>query len=231
VHGEADVYAFGVFLLELITGKDFAGIMETWPDEDNTLLADRVSEGLGPQRELGRTPMRVLLPGYLPVLAAAALSCGLSAPHSPHLPGSHSLFLAQPCGNALETALPFVLILLELPLLAPVGRRVQIAAPLEGQSLGHLLDTELQGTEGLDLGEVESLVRLALLCLTPDPKERPSMSSVAKLLGNKGLAGRWAQWQEEAVNMKDVINLVRNPDLWNDMTTGVTLTGSDPRAR
>lgn len=49
VNGECtdktDVYAFGVFLLELITGKDFAGILEMWPDEDDKLLADRVSVG------------------------------------------------------------------------------------------------------------------------------------------------------------------------------------------
>lgn len=116
---------------------------------------------------------------------------------------------------------------LTFPFLAPAASWVQIMASLEGQSVGSLLDAELQGTEGLDLEEVESLVRVAMLCLNADPKERPTMSSVAKLLGNRDLAQRWAQWQEEAVNMKDVINLVRNPDLWNDMTTGVTLTDID----
>lgn len=42
---KTDVYAYGVFLLELITGKDFAGILETWPDEDEKLLVERVSLG------------------------------------------------------------------------------------------------------------------------------------------------------------------------------------------
>ncbi|XVE86437.1 hypothetical protein DITRI_Ditri18aG0034200 [Diplodiscus trichospermus] len=47
-----------------------------------------------------------------------------------------------------------------------------------------------------DPEEVETIVRVALLCTLSSPEERPTMAEVVKMLEGDGLAERWAEWEE-----------------------------------
>ncbi|XVE83435.1 hypothetical protein DITRI_Ditri16bG0088600 [Diplodiscus trichospermus] len=47
-----------------------------------------------------------------------------------------------------------------------------------------------------DPKEVETIVRVALLCTQSSPEDRPTMAEVVKMLEGVGLAERWAQWEE-----------------------------------
>ncbi|XP_022750865.1 probable LRR receptor-like serine/threonine-protein kinase At5g63710 [Durio zibethinus] len=47
-----------------------------------------------------------------------------------------------------------------------------------------------------DPKEVETIVRVALLCTQSSPEDRPTMAEVVKMLDGIGLAERWAEWEE-----------------------------------
>ncbi|XWS41243.1 hypothetical protein CRYUN_Cryun17cG0064500 [Craigia yunnanensis] len=47
-----------------------------------------------------------------------------------------------------------------------------------------------------DPKEVETIVRVALLCTQSSPEDRPTMAEVVKMLEGIGLAERWAEWEE-----------------------------------
>ncbi|MBA0733116.1 hypothetical protein Gogos_017156, partial [Gossypium gossypioides] len=47
-----------------------------------------------------------------------------------------------------------------------------------------------------DAKEVETIVRVALLCTQSSPEDRPTMAEVVKMLDGVGLAVRWAEWEE-----------------------------------
>ncbi|MBA0846653.1 hypothetical protein Goshw_005167 [Gossypium schwendimanii] len=47
-----------------------------------------------------------------------------------------------------------------------------------------------------DAKEVETIVRVALLCTQSSPEDRPTMAVVVKMLDGVGLAVRWAEWEE-----------------------------------
>lgn len=53
-----------------------------------------------------------------------------------------------------------------------------------------------------DPKEVETIVRVALLCTQSSPEDRPKMMEVVKMLDGVGLAERWAEWEvlEQARN-------------------------------
>ncbi|KAK8717214.1 hypothetical protein V6N13_044490 [Hibiscus sabdariffa] len=47
-----------------------------------------------------------------------------------------------------------------------------------------------------DPKEVETIIRVALLCTQSSPEDRPTMAEVVKMLDGVGLAVRWAEWAE-----------------------------------
>ncbi|CAI7870775.1 unnamed protein product [Closterium sp. NIES-53] len=138
---KTDVYAFGVFLLELVSGKDVYGLTVV-PESEEILLRDWVS--------------RLLVEGKADVL----------------------------------------------------------------------VDAEVKKAEGaVDMGQVEKILQVALLCLKNDPAERPTMEDVAKMVAGSELTEKWQQWQAEAGAMRaeDLMAVVKNPSLWENTTTGISL--------
>lgn len=140
---KTDVYAFGVFLLELISGKDVY-TLTVIPEQEEILLRDWVS--------------RLVL-----------------------------------------------------------DKRVE-----------ELVDGELQpGKEAgkFDVADVAKVVQVALLCLKNDPRDRPGMEDVAKMLSGSELTEKWQQWQAEAGAMRaeDLMAVVNQPALWESTTTGISL--------
>ncbi|KAH9669698.1 non-specific serine/threonine protein kinase [Citrus sinensis] len=68
-----------------------------------------------------------------------------------------------------------------------------------------LVDKDLQNN--YDETEVEELIQVALLCTQSTPVDRPKMSEVVKMLEGDGLAERWGQWQDAAVNRRNELEL------------------------
>ncbi|CAI5484779.1 unnamed protein product, partial [Closterium sp. Yama58-4] len=59
-----------------------------------------------------------------------------------------------------------------------------------------LVDPEVKKPEGaVDMGQVEKMLQVALLCLKNDPAERPTMEDVAKMVAGSELTEKWQQWQ------------------------------------
>ncbi|GJP56100.1 hypothetical protein CLOM_g15156 [Closterium sp. NIES-68] len=89
-----------------------------------------------------------------------------------------------------------------------------------------LVDSEVKkGDGGLDMAQVEQVLHVALLCLKNDPAERPTMEDVAKMVSGSELTEKWQQWQAEAGAMRaeDLMAVVKNPSLWENTTTGISL--------
>eukprot|EP00475_Leptophrys_vorax_P001641 TRINITY_DN10901_c0_g1_i2.p1 TRINITY_DN10901_c0_g1~~TRINITY_DN10901_c0_g1_i2.p1 ORF type:complete len:631 (-),score=52.25 TRINITY_DN10901_c0_g1_i2:135-2027(-) len=103
-----------------------------------------------------------------------------------------------------------------------------VASLVLDKRLEELVDTDLQpGKEagGFDVTDVEKMVQVALLCLKNDPNERPIMEEVAKMLSGSELTEKWQQWQAEAGAMRaeDLMAVVKQPSLWENTTTGISL--------
>jgi somatic embryogenesis receptor kinase 1 len=74
---------------------------------------------------------------------------------------------------------------------------LQVKGLLKEKKLEPLVDPDILG--GYVAHEVESLIKVALLCTQGNPVERPKMSEVVRMLEGDGLAERWDEWQVEAV--------------------------------
>ncbi|OMO52005.1 hypothetical protein CCACVL1_29443 [Corchorus capsularis] len=70
-----------------------------------------------------------------------------------------------------------------------------------------------------DHKEVETIVRVALLCTQSSPEERPTMAEVVKMLEGEGLAERWAEWEElEEVRNREFL-LFTHQFTWGEDST------------
>nr|CAB3503971.1 unnamed protein product [Digitaria exilis] len=94
---------------------------------------------------------------------------------------------------------------------------------LEEKKLDNLVDNNLNGK--YIYVEVESLIQIALLCTQSDPKERPNMIEVVRMLeGDVGLAERWEEWKKLQV-VHQVVELSSPPrEDW------IVESAYDPRA-
>ncbi|KAJ0987387.1 hypothetical protein J5N97_005743 [Dioscorea zingiberensis] len=72
---------------------------------------------------------------------------------------------------------------------------------LKDERLDKLIDPDLQNN--YVEAEVESLIRVALLCTQGPPVDRPRMSEVVRMLEGEGLAERWEAWQNLEVAQED----------------------------
>ena len=110
------------------------------------------------------------------------------------------------------------------PLTPSLLPRSQTAAILRDNKLASFVDPDLKKL-GFEAAEVAQMLQVALLCMKPEAAERPSMDDVAKMLSGRDLAGKWAQWQEEAAKMsgEEVMAVVNTPSIWENTTTGISL--------
>ncbi|EFJ22086.1 hypothetical protein SELMODRAFT_443356 [Selaginella moellendorffii] len=74
---------------------------------------------------------------------------------------------------------------------------------LREKKVVQLVDSDLHNT--YDLGEVEELIQVALLCTQVSPNDRPKMADVVRMLEGDGLAERWEEWQK--------VEVVRNQEM------------------
>ena len=81
----------------------------------------------------------------------------------------------------------------------------QVKGYLREKKFDMLVDKDLQNN--YDETEVEELIQVALLCTQSTPVDRPKMSEVVKMLEGDGLAERWGQWQDAAVNRRNELEL------------------------
>ncbi|KAM0952924.1 putative transferase, protein kinase RLK-Pelle-LRR-II family [Dioscorea sansibarensis] len=72
---------------------------------------------------------------------------------------------------------------------------------LKDKRLDKLIDPDLQNNYVET--EVESLIRVALLCTQGSPVDRPTMTELVRMLEGEGLAERWEEWQELEVTQQD----------------------------
>ena len=100
----------------------------------------------------------------------------------------------------------------------------QVAAILRDNKIADFVDPDLKKL-GFETAEVAQMLQVALLCMKHEAAERPSMDDVAKMLSGRDLAGKWAQWQEEAAKMsgEEVLAVVNTPSIWENTTTGISL--------
>ncbi|KAK8919281.1 Somatic embryogenesis receptor kinase 1 [Platanthera zijinensis] len=70
------------------------------------------------------------------------------------------------------------------------------------KKLDQLVDPDLQRNY-VEAAEVESLIRVALICTEGSPVERPKMSEVVRMLAGDGLAERWEEWPNVEVIRQD----------------------------
>ncbi|XP_039145046.1 LRR receptor kinase BAK1-like isoform X1 [Dioscorea cayenensis subsp. rotundata] len=74
---------------------------------------------------------------------------------------------------------------------------------LKDKRLDKLIDPDMQNNYVET--EVESLIRVALLCTQGSPADRPRMAEVVRMLEGEGLAERWEEWQDlEPVTQQDL---------------------------
>ncbi|CAJ1855475.1 unnamed protein product [Sphenostylis stenocarpa] len=68
-----------------------------------------------------------------------------------------------------------------------------------------------------NIGEVEMIVQIALLCTQASPDDRPAMSEVVRMLEGEGLAERWEEWQHvEVATRQDYERLQRRMNWGED---------------
>ncbi|KAJ4839788.1 hypothetical protein Tsubulata_033809 [Turnera subulata] len=65
---------------------------------------------------------------------------------------------------------------------------------LRENRLDDIVDRNLK--TNYDRKEVETIIQVALLCTQSSPEDRPAMAEVVKMLQGKGLAERWAEWEQ-----------------------------------
>lgn len=70
-----------------------------------------------------------------------------------------------------------------------------------------------------DPKEVETIIRVALLCTQSSPEERPTMVQVVNMLQGESLAERWAEWEQlEQVRSRE-FSLMSHQSVWAEEST------------
>ncbi|TMW92237.1 hypothetical protein EJD97_013315 [Solanum chilense] len=69
-----------------------------------------------------------------------------------------------------------------------------------------------------ELGEVEMMIQVALLCTQASPEDRPAMSEVVRMLEGEGLAERWEEWQHVEVNRRQEYERLQRRFDWGEDT-------------
>ncbi|CAI5936966.1 unnamed protein product [Closterium sp. NIES-65] len=209
---KTDVYAFGVFLLELVSGKDVYGLTVV-PEAEEILLRDWLVSGkdvyglgsLSCLRQRRFFSGTGLSPSSCHGCSRLSLSLldlvsgkdmyGLWA-----VPEAEEILLSRlvtpkdmyrlgvvPKSEADDTPLPWASLL-------------QVSQLLVEGKADVLVDPEVKKAEGaVDMGQVEKMLQVALLCLKNDPAERPTMEDVAKMVAGSELTEKWQQWQVRGV--------------------------------
>ncbi|KAG8373654.1 hypothetical protein BUALT_Bualt11G0046700 [Buddleja alternifolia] len=79
-----------------------------------------------------------------------------------------------------------------------------------------IVDENLKSYDGR---EVETILRVAMLCTQSSPEDRPKMAEVVSMLGGVGLEERWAEWEQlEQVRIKE-FSLMTHKFLWAEDST------------
>ncbi|CAM8992019.1 hypothetical protein QQ045_024208 [Rhodiola kirilowii] len=80
--------------------------------------------------------------------------------------------------------------------------------------LGDIVDNNLQ--KNYNIGEVEMMIQVALLCTQASPEERPLMSEVVRMLEGEGLAERWEEWQNVEVTRREEYDRLQRRFDWGE---------------
>lgn len=70
-----------------------------------------------------------------------------------------------------------------------------------------------------DPKEVETIIKVALLCTQPLPEDRPTMSKVIPLLQGVGLDERWSEWEQLDNVRNEEVSLYSHQFAWAEDTT------------
>nr|XP_027078316.1 probable LRR receptor-like serine/threonine-protein kinase At5g63710 isoform X3 [Coffea arabica] len=70
-----------------------------------------------------------------------------------------------------------------------------------------------------DAKEVETILRVALLCTQNSPEDRPTMAEVVSMLHGVGLSARWAEWEQLEEVRNQEFSLMSHQFLWADEYT------------
>ncbi|KAK9134616.1 hypothetical protein Syun_013946 [Stephania yunnanensis] len=88
---------------------------------------------------------------------------------------------------------------------------------LREKRLQDIVDRNLKAE--YDPTEVETIVRVALLCTQSSPEERPKMAEVVNMLQGDGLAERWAEWEQlEVIRNQEYLVIPRRLN-WDEDST------------
>ncbi|XP_051143987.1 probable LRR receptor-like serine/threonine-protein kinase At5g10290 isoform X2 [Andrographis paniculata] len=98
---------------------------------------------------------------------------------------------------------------------------------LQGEkNLGAIVDGNLKRSNDVDVdvdvGEVEMVVQVALLCTQSWAEDRPAMSEVVRMLEGEGLEERWRVWQNVEVTRREEYQRLQRRFDWggeNSITT------------
>ncbi|CAI5961784.1 unnamed protein product [Closterium sp. NIES-65] len=206
---KTDVYAFGVFLLELVSGKDVYGLTVV-PEAEEILLRDWLVSGkdvyglgsLSCLRQRRFFSGTGLSPSSCHGCSRLSLSLldlvsgkdmyGLWA-----VPEAEEILLSRLGEWVHHRFNPLFLLMTHL---SPGASLLQVSQLLVEGKADVLVDPEVKKAEGaVDMGQVEKMLQVALLCLKNDPAERPTMEDVAKMVAGSELTEKWQQWQVRGV--------------------------------
>ncbi|CAN1761488.1 Probable LRR receptor-like serine/threonine-protein kinase At5g10290 [Linum perenne] len=80
--------------------------------------------------------------------------------------------------------------------------------------LDAIVDRNLK--KNYNMGEVEMMIKVALLCTQASPEDRPAMSEVVRMLEGEGLAERWEEWQHVEVNRREEYERLQRRFDWGE---------------
>lgn len=76
-----------------------------------------------------------------------------------------------------------------------------------------------QNLNCFDAKEVETILRVALLCTQSSPEDRPKMAEVVNMLQGVGLSARWAEWEKLEEVRNQEFSLMSHRFIWADEST------------
>ncbi|KAM7513863.1 hypothetical protein LguiA_003446 [Lonicera macranthoides] len=82
-----------------------------------------------------------------------------------------------------------------------------------------VVDIVDENLKNYDPKEVETIIRVALLCTQSSPEERPTMVQVVNMLQGESLAERWAEWEQLEQIRSQEFSLMSHQFVWAEEST------------